>query len=67
MIRVHMKHTLYKSLLSLSKVILPSLIYADLTRLSPIQKLTLGIRHTLTMRILEKENTANQYLSKRNP
>ena len=50
--------------LSLSKALLPSLIHADLTQLSPLQKLTLGLRHYLSMRILEVENTANAYLEK---
>lgn len=58
-----MRLTLLKFALKASKV-LPSLVQADLTALSPVQKLTLGIRHTLTMKILELENTADLYLQK---
>lgn len=52
--------------LKLTKVILPSLIHADLTRLTPIQKASLGARHFLSMRILEEQNTADLYLQSKN-
>lgn len=44
----------------------PSLVEQDLTQLSKPQKALLGMRHYLTMSILEKENTAETYLRNKN-
>lgn len=53
-----------KFLFSLLRIF-PSLRDEDLTRLNLLQKAILAGRHTLTMKILEKENTADQYLGRK--
>lgn len=42
---------------------LPSLVEKDLANLTPLQKGILAIRYTLTMKILQEANTADEYLN----
>lgn len=46
--------------------VFPSLRDADLANLKAAQKVLLGARHALTMKILEQENTAEEFI-KKNP